>query len=718
MHRNLHPNLLKSILPHQVATTKINELHLKPGDVIETHWQATTQMNLVCKESKPGDNEVWCLSPFGSKLMKKKNFVRSAFFEVFEEAAGVEKSFAFLKQQQLGRELRNNKKMVAFLQQIEEFPFAVHPYQVCKAISDKEQVTWMEYWMVLDFMTTHSSLFVKDYMHSVNSGMFVRKKRVRQLIKDLNCIDEASIEAFRNQLMARKVMMGRSAVDDCLIEGLKNYAFGSHDNRWWNPFERVASQCLIGITREFNPEDAVQVLLEQPALIPSSFNPIHFQSNLNLKESSKIEENCAALKKAIEANEVNDELSHIREDFYANAFTVDSPRASEIDDAISVTVDADGNEMFHVHIADPTAYIEHAGTIDLAAKYKASTIYLPEMTIPMIPFVLAHRIGILPQLIPKALTFSFCVNDRGELDRMSVKPSRLHNVIKMTYSELQSKMNNLCGEWSLLKSAADRMNQRRVREGLVMIDIPQVDIYFKDNMSHVSTESQLHKAASELISEFMIAAGQVASFTARQHKVAIPFRNQNAPASLTLQEQDSLRSRPLNIIETFALLKRMSNAYNSVHPSLHWGMNIFAYSKATSPLRRYGDIIVHRQLKGIMGASGLIKDADLLERQLRLMNDTEQRNSRLQKQSKRFWTLKLIERQHARNLGEKRESLFEALVIGMIDSSNLELWFESYGLIVSTKTLGLYNVGERVLVELKEINPFKNKMSLEIKSRM
>ncbi len=348
-----------------------------------------------------------------------------------------------------------------------------------------------------------------------------------------------------------------------------------------------------------------------------------------------------------------------REDFRAvTTFTIDPHDAKDFDDALSIRTLADGLWEVGVHIADVSHYVKEGDIIDREAERRATSVYLVDRTIPMLPERLCNFIcSLRPNEEKLAYSAIFTLNEKAEV----VKWHLAHTVIKsdrrFTYEEVQSLFERnreaspedlvqpgehpqplpegtpLEGEYAeelvTLNRLAKRLRAKRFKDGAIGFDRAEVRFEIDETGHPVSTYVKVAKDANKLVEEFMLLANRsVAEFIGRVPKgkkaKVLPYRIHDVPDPEKLEKLSAFIakfgykirtdgsktdiSKSLNrlleeakgkkeesAIEIVALRAMMKARY-SIHNIGHYGLMFQYYTHFTSPIRRYPDTMVHRLL--------------------------------------------------------------------------------------------------------------------------
>ena len=353
-----------------------------------------------------------------------------------------------------------------------------------------------------------------------------------------------------------------------------------------------------------------------------------------------------------------DELAR-REDFReVPTFTIDPHDAKDFDDALSLRSLGKGRWEVGVHIADVSHYVTEGGTIDREAVERATSVYLVDRTIPMLPERLCNFICSLRQDEEKlAYSVIFEMNDKADILHFHVAKTVICSNRRFTYEEAQTLIerngqaspDDLAtpghhpaidgspqqpkGEWAheilTLDRLAKLLRAKRFKRGSIGFDRPEVRFEIDEKGRPISTYLKIAKDANKLVEEFMLLANRsVAEKVAlvpkgKQPKV-LPYRIHDVPdpekmeklrgfvakfgykvrtegtktdvsKSLNKLLEEVKGKKEENVVELVALRAMMKARY-SVHNIGHYGLMFQHYTHFTSPIRRYPDLMVHRLL--------------------------------------------------------------------------------------------------------------------------
>ena len=307
--------------------------------------------------------------------------------------------------------------------------------------------------------------------------------------------------------------------------------------------------------------------------------------------------------------------------------TIDPVDARDFDDAISLTKHSEGTIELGVHIADVAHFVKRGGAVDREARERGNTVYLPRVAIPMLPEVLSNGVCSLQERQPRLTKSVFITYDR----RGRVKHSRFANTIirsskRLTYEQVELILGGKKGRTSakvvaLLMDAqtlARRIRTRRIHEGMLVLDLPEVDLVHDEEGNVVAVKLSDSGFSHTLIEMFMVEANEAVARLLAKQKVPYLRRIHEAGAEAmdgslqrflkilgydlpqrvdrsTLQALlDRTRGKPESFAVHLAVLRSMQRAEYSLALLGHYGLGSEHYCHFTSPIRRYPDLTIHR----------------------------------------------------------------------------------------------------------------------------
>ena len=280
------------------------------------------------------------------------------------------------------------------------------------------------------------------------------------------------------------------------------------------------------------------------------------------------------------------------------AYAIDSEHSADPDDAVAF----DGTYLW-VHIADPASSVEPDSKIDIAARDRGTTLYIPEGTSRMLCESCLEDYALGLKEDSRALSFRIKVDEESQIEECQVFKTSV-KVKRLTYKYAEEHKED--AELKPLFEIARKNRERREKNGAITIQMPEVDISVDKETKKVTIEPEARLESNEMIAELMIMAGEGAARFAFKNQIPFMYISQEAP-----EFPDNL---PEGWAGQFAKIKCMRKRSVGITPAPHAGLGVSFYSQVTSPLRRYGDLISHEQLRAFLDGRRLIQKDDMLER--------------------------------------------------------------------------------------------------------
>ena len=304
---------------------------------------------------------------------------------------------------------------------------------------------------------------------------------------------------------------------------------------------------------------------------------------------------------------------------YLDAFAIDDEGSKDPDDALSWH-----DNRLWVHVADVAALAPPDSDVDLEARARGCNLYLPEGTVPMLPPAATHTLGLGLQEISPALSFGLEVNADGGVVKTEIVPSWVR-VTRLTYGEVEARLEK--SPFKELMRLAELSQARRRAQDAVFIELPELKVQVENGQ--VSLQPLAPLKSRNLVAEAMLRAGEAAAQFALAHNIPLPFTTQAAPEAPQAVE---------GLAGMFALRRTLKRSVQTGEPAPHAGLGLAAYARATSPLRRYLDLVVHQQLRAYLRGDALLDSQQILARVGAAETVTYHR-VQAERLSRRHWTL-------------------------------------------------------------------------------
>ena len=377
-------------------------------------------------------------------------------------------------------------------------------------------------------------------------------------------------------------------------------------------------------------------------------------------------------------------------------FTIDPRDAKDFDDALSIRPLKNGNFEVGVHIADVTHYVRPESIIDREAQQRATSVYLVDRTIPMLPEHLSNGICSLRPDEDK-LTFSvlFEMTPAGKMVKSKIARTVIRSNRRFTYEEAQERIETGKGDYSdeilILDRMAKALRKERYEHGSVEFDRMEVRFEIDEKGHPVDVYFKESKDANKLIEEFMLLANKaVATFVGKpagnKKPKAFVYRVHDQPdpgkladlaalsrtfgykikASGSAGEVNRSLNRMLNdvkgkgeenFLSTLAI-RSMAKAIYTTQNIGHYGLGFDYYTHFTSPIRRYPDMMVHRLLERYL-KGGRTATVEKLEEQCKHSSEMEQLAATAERSSIKYKQVEYM----ADNLGE----VYDGVISGVTE---------------------------------------------------
>ena len=320
-------------------------------------------------------------------------------------------------------------------------------------------------------------------------------------------------------------------------------------------------------------------------------------------------------------------------------FTIDGETAQDFDDAVSIRRAPGGSFILGVHIADVAHYVAPDSPLDREAYARATSVYFPDRTLPMLPERLSNGIcSLRPREDRLAVSAVMEFDAEGAMVGAEFHPSIIRTAERLTYTQVfkifegdaeeKAKLAPLVADLGLMRQLARILRARRVAEGSLDFDLLEPELVYREGRLHsIATFGQ--NEAHKLIEEFMVAANVAVASFLDGRGVPLVFRIHPRPAAgdldrlretlahfgIMLPKPENVRSHDLQRAirtaeggpgEKFVsvqVLRAMRLAVYSPDNVGHYGLAKAFYTHFTSPIRRYPDLIVHRILKAVLAGA-------------------------------------------------------------------------------------------------------------------
>ena len=387
-------------------------------------------------------------------------------------------------------------------------------------------------------------------------------------------------------------------------------------------------------------------------------------------------------------------------------YTIDDETTTEIDDGLSWEQLADGRERLWIHIADPSRWVLPEDELDLDARKRGSTVYLPTGMIPMFPELLATGpMSLVQGEVCCALSFGVILDENGAVEEYSIHASLIKPTYRLTYEDVDEMLElgvTAESEIAAIASWARRRKAWRYKQGAVSISMPEAMIKVREDEINIDVLDD--SISRQLVAEMMILAGEVAARYGKEHNLPLPFRGQPQPE---LPPEEELLLLPAGFVRACAMRRCMPKSEMSITPLRHAGLGLDTYTQATSPIRRYSDLLTHFQIKAHLRGETPPFSAEQLKEVMMSVITTTQEVTMVERQTNRYWALEYL-RRHLSNIWQV------TVLMWLREDSNLALiLIEELGLQLPMFFKRVVNLGEQVSVKVTLSDPQKDIIQFE-----
>lgn len=387
----------------------------------------------------------------------------------------------------------------------------------------------------------------------------------------------------------------------------------------------------------------------------------------------------------------------------AEIFSIDDASTREIDDALSIERRGE-HWLVGIHLANPSAFVKKDDCLDQAAVDRPLSLYLPTTTVMMFPDQLGTELASLNegQLRP-AISFRVEFAENGEEQSWDFQPTQIRVRHHLTYDQadkLIAEDNGSLGD-SLrqLYRLSDLLRANREACGGVSLNRPEMRVSVHDGEITVYEENQ-ETPSHRLVQEFMILANHLAAKYALRNDVPIIYRTQDEPSDTVHPP------RPYNPAIFDQEVRKMRRTRLSTYPQCHAGLGLDLYTQVSSPLRRYADLVIQRQLAASLCGQPLPYSQEELFGVLDNVEKTSAQNRSLEREARHFWILEYLRR----NCLNTEIMATVVKIEGQLILAEIDSYYER-GILMSRDRV---RVGERCLVRITDVKPKVGRMTLSV----
>ncbi len=438
-------------------------------------------------------------------------------------------------------------------------------------------------------------------------------------------------------------------------------------------------------------------------------------------------------------------------------FTIDPKDAKDFDDALSVRKLKNKNWEIGVHIADVSYYVLEGGVMDQEALKRATSVYLVDRVVPMLPEFLSNNLcSLKPEEDRLSYSVFFEITSAGKLIDYNIAKTVIHSDFRFTYSEAQkiidTKKGKMAEELSLLDKIAKILRKKRFQNGSINFESNEVKFILDEKNNPIDVYFKTPLDSNHLIEEFMLLTNktvaehiervnkETVNFVYRVHsnpdydkikslnnvikKFGFSIKNKDPKtiyASLNSLLKKTRGSAEQKLVDTL-VVRSMAKAVYTTNNIGHYGLGFAYYSHFTSPIRRYPDLIVHRLLTALLFAEKTI-NKPVLEKLCKHCSEREKVATQAERDSVKYMQVKFLQNK----IGNKYSGVISGVTEwglyveiinngceGLVKINSLKddhyIYEEKEYALIGYKTKNIYQLGQKVKIIIKKADLKKRQL--------
>lgn len=550
----------------------------------------------------------------------------------------------------------------------------IHPGPVKSLKIPELECDVPEIWTLLQGETV-SLMELADFLYGEDSPIatynaYRHLEKGLYFIGDLGQIQCTTPEFVELELEKKRVKDKKAAQFSESISRLSNGTWTACDESALREIESVAleqrtgSKILKSIGIKENVVDAHRYLLRIGYWTLNN-NPHPGRMGVSLKSTVKRDE--------YKITQNSEDLT------YLTSYAIDDEGSKDPDDAVSL----EGPDKLWIHITDVASIIK-AGTFgDLDASSKGSNLYLPTETVHMLPKEVTDIQALGNSCGNNTLSFMVQFDEEFNIIKREIHLARV-NVKRLTYAGVEAGRDS--DEFKPFYEIATKLRNRREESGAISISLPEVRIKV-DETGNIDIKPINGVDSRNVVSEFMLLAGETAALFCTENRIAIPYATQLPPEAKGKPDQD--------LASMFVWRRKFKRGETRYSPEPHAGLGLSCYARATSPLRRYTDLVVNQQIRSFLLGEPTLPEEDILMKVSPAIESIKKMTI-CERASNLHWKLVYI--------SQNREKIYEGTYVEKKDKSSGTFLIEDLALEVIVPMAELPELNNKTNLKLKKID--------------
>lgn len=340
------------------------------------------------------------------------------------------------------------------------------------------------------------------------------------------------------------------------------------------------------------------------------------------------------------------ELANRKDLTHLSLITIDGQHTLDFDDALSIE-DHGNHYVIGVHIADVGHYVTKGDPIDQEALNRGSSIYMPDQKISMVPACLSDDLcSLRKNHLRPAISTMIKITSKAEILNYEIFASIINVKHQLTYFDVNAIADH-DPAISAFTMIAKNFRKKRISQGALQISLPEITIWLNENNEPMLNRVNRESPGRLLVSEMMILANWLTARFLNDQKIPTIFRSQPAPRERLLKEDDEG-----TLFQNWMQRKHLSRFVLDSKPESHSGLGLDAYLTATSPIRKYFDLVTQRQIRSTLDLESPYSKNEI-DHIIQFLQHPMANVGRIQFRRNRFWLLKYLEGK----IGQKEEAI-------------------------------------------------------------